>query len=186
MRTALLFFGVALSVLLRAQPGDVDPCRFPTEGWLDVNGDGIHDISIRGTSEGTDDEPSSNGTCTRGVQCLAGTTLLHAANYHGPRDVRAFTVEQELTPEELEKGIRAQQLMWGHGMVPVVHWGYGGRGGTPLVVMPEISSQVFVLRTERDGAVWLTSVRVQYDADTRLLAVVKVAQVKEGEVLPLR
>lgn len=190
MRPFLLLLLLAANTPLWAQPGDLDlwtdRCFFPAAQTVDLTGDSIPDVSTCGLSVGTDDVPSSFGTCTWGLQTLAGTHVLHRSLDGTMQHVLAYTDQGILGADALADDLRTGRAAWATAMLPVMHWSYGGRGGTPNTLVPELMRQVFVLRTEHAGRVLLTSIRLHFDPATWAFTVETVDQVPEGMDLRLR
>lgn len=174
MRSVLLL--ALLPFVAHAQPGDElfpEPCgSFPYEE-VDLTGDGLPDLAISGMAEGTDDEPSSCGQCTRMVQCLPGTTLLMSRDPYGMIAIRSLARGDTLTSAQLTEGLRKQQLFWWQDQVPVVHWGYGCQAGRPLVWDKGIKQRTFMFRTVNGSEVRRGIFRITYDPVSGRIAIVR-------------
>jgi hypothetical protein len=153
MKILCLALLLGLGLHAAAQPDDLligltNPCGMPPNDSLDLTGDGIADLEIGGWSVGTDDEPSSSGSCTRFVRTLPGTTLLCGLNHAGDRVAQPFHVGD--TVPALDTGIRDDlqipRFMHTDATIIAWQWGYGHQAG-PVVPTPGLAQQVFVFRT---------------------------------------
>ncbi len=150
MRTCLLAVLLALAITGHTQPDDrmvrfTNPCGMPPNDSLDVTGDGVPDLLIGGWSMGTDDEPSSSGSCTRFVGTLPGTTLLCGLDRTGHRVPHAFAVGDTLPsfPNRTQDDLQIPRFIFTEGAIIVLHWGYGHQAGNPLPA-PGLAKEVFV------------------------------------------
>lgn len=145
-----LFF----SLVSVAQPGDpsflrrLDPCGIPPNDSIDVTNDGIPDLVIRGLSEGTDDVPSSSGTCSRVVSTLPGTTLLCSTNRNGQRVAHAFAVGDTVpgVDSKVQNDLQIPRFVYTEWDITVWQWGYGSGWMAPTAT-PDLEEQVFVFLT---------------------------------------
>lgn len=127
-----------------------NPCGMPPNDSADVTGDLVADLIIGGWSMGTDDEPSSTGSCTRYVGTLKGTMLLCALDRNGQRVPKAFVVGD--TVPALDQGprddLRIPRFVLMEGAIPFLQWGYGHQS-TKVVPTSGLDQQVFVFQTDR-------------------------------------
>ncbi len=159
-----------------AQPGYVppliiNPCGMPANDSLDVTGDGVLDLLIGGWSVGTDDEPSSSGSCTRFVGTLPGTTLLCGPDRTGQRVPYAFAHGDTLPVLDngLRDDLRIPRFLFTEGTIPVLQWGYGHAWSMPAMVAG-LDEQVFVFQTiAQERLVRTFTIRV--DAETRAVRI---------------
>jgi len=153
MKTTILLFLLFAAFAASAQPGDIelhftDPCGMPPTDTLDLSGDGIPDLIVHGRSVGTEDEPSSSGSCMRSIRTLPGTSLLCSLGRNGDRSPHAFAFGDTLP--EFDKGIpndmQIPHFLFTDGSIDVLQWGYGNQVRT-VGSTPGLSGQVFVLQT---------------------------------------
>jgi hypothetical protein len=153
MKTFLLAVLLALGFTAHAQPDDrlvrfTNPCGMPPNDSLDVTGDGIPDLVIGGYTAGTDDEPSSSGSCTRFLGTLPGTTLVCGLDRTGQRVPHAFAFGDTLPsfPNRIQDDLQIPRFVYTEGSIIVLHWGYGHQAGSVLPA-PGLEKQVFVFRS---------------------------------------
>lgn len=151
----LLFTLTTLLAVLAAmaQPDDLyprftNPCGMPPDDSLDVTGDGVPDLMIGGYTIGTDDEPSSSGSCTRYVRTLPGTYLLCGLDRTGHRVPEAFAMGDTVPPfdTKIQDDFRIPRYNLQEGTIPVVQWGYGHQHAMATHTAG-LDKQVFVFRT---------------------------------------
>ncbi|MBK8612459.1 MAG: hypothetical protein IPN85_03055 [Flavobacteriales bacterium] len=150
-----LFIAVLLIAMhsASAQPGNLEawltnPCGMPPNDSLDVTGAGVPDLLIGGYSMGTDDVPSSTGSCTRFVGTLHGTTLLCGLDRTGQRVPQAFAVGDTVPAlnEGIQNDLQIPRFVFAERSIIVMQWGYGHQVGGP-VPAPGLEKQVFVFLT---------------------------------------
>ncbi len=152
MRFLFIHMVSIVPLMALAQPGYmpriVNPCGMPPDDTLDVTGDGVPDLMIGGWSVGTDDEPSSTGSCTRYVRTLPGTTLLSGLDRSGQRVPHAFAAGDTLPALDgkIQNDLQIPRFVFTDGTIPVVQWGYGNAWKAP-VMTPGLEKQVFVFKT---------------------------------------
>ena len=75
MRAKILLLLCAQALSAHAQPDfDRNYCGFAPNDSIDLTNDGIPDLVVQGFRNGTDDEPSSSGTCSEGTTASAQTS----------------------------------------------------------------------------------------------------------------
>ena len=136
-----LFIAVLLIAMhsASAQPGNLEawltnPCGMPPNDSLDVTGAGVPDLLIGGYSMGTDDVPSSTGSCTRFVGTLHGTTLLCGLDRTGQRVPQAFAVGDTVPAlnEGIQNDLQIPRFVFAERSIIVMQWGYGHQVGGPV------------------------------------------------------
>lgn len=140
------------SFITLAQPGlmmdrIINPCGLPPNDSLDVTGDGIPDLLIGGWSVGTDNEPSSTGSCTRYVGTLPGTTFLCGVDRHAQRVAQAFAHGDTipLLNTGVQNDLQIPKLLFTEGAITVLEWGYGNAWRLPAMTVG-LDEQVFVFQ----------------------------------------
>ncbi|MEZ4789006.1 MAG: hypothetical protein R2811_03205 [Flavobacteriales bacterium] len=159
MRPFLLTLAL-LPFLATAQPGELiirfaEPCGFAPPDSIDLTGDGIPDVVVQGTSNGTDDVPSSSGSCTLNVVNLPGTGFLTDLDAQGYRQLKVVAPGELIKP--LETGRRDDlyipRLLYSDDTIPVAHWGYG-HWASAFTPVPNLSAQRYVFCTMSEGKAW--------------------------------
>ena len=153
MRILFLATLLGASFTALAQRGDLDqrftnPCGMPPNDSLDLTGDGIPDLVIGGYTIGTDDEPSSSGSCTRFVGTLPGTTLLCGLDRNGQRVPKAFALGDTVPAMDtgIQNDLQIPRFVYTDASIIALQWGYGHQAGT-MVTAPGLEKQVFVFQT---------------------------------------
>ena len=162
-----LFTLALLPFLATAQPGElffrfVEPCGFAPPDSIDLTGDGIPDVVVQGTSNGTDDVPSSSGSCTLNVVNLSGTGFLSDLDAQGYRQLKVLTPGKMIKPVVVGRvdDMYVPNLLYIDGSIAVAHWGYGHRASA-FTPVPNLSAQRYVFHTMHDGKPWHGSFSVE-------------------------
>ncbi len=143
-----------ISFMSVAQPGDpsflrrLDPCGIPPNDTIDVTSDGIPDLVIGGWSVGTDDEPSSTGSCALYVGTLPGTTLLCSTKRNEQRVAHGFAAGDTVpgVDSKVQNDLQIPRFVYTEWQITVWQWGYGGGWMAPTAT-PDLEEQVFVFLT---------------------------------------
>lgn len=156
MRTLLLSLLCALHLGAGAQP-DLDRlyCSFAPNDSIDITNDGIPDLVVQGFRSGTDDEPSSSGTCYLHVQNLPGTTMLNTRDAQGYWRTKVCAKGDSIPALSTrpQDDYQIPKVLYTDGQVQVAYWGYGHQ--SPLVtVTPNLGDQFYVFQTMHQGALW--------------------------------
>ena len=152
----------------QAQPGDWlerlhNPCGFAPTDSIDLTNDGIPDLMVQGFSNGTDDVPSSSGSCTLHLTNLPGTTLLNALDPH-----QGYWLVKTCAPGEriaamdtsIQDDLRIPRTKYADGSIQVAYWGYGGQT-TLFTAMPGLTGQHFVFHTVSKDQQWHGSFSIE-------------------------
>ncbi|MBL7952778.1 MAG: hypothetical protein JNM62_13785 [Flavobacteriales bacterium] len=159
MKTPTTILAVLVSLAALSQPGFPDevhePCGFAPDDSLDVTGDGVPDFVIAGFRTGTDDEPSSSGTCQLYVANLPGTGLLSARDSQGHRSTTVFAKGDTIPPLSIrpQDDFQLPKLAFVDGQVRVAYWGYGHQSST-LISDPRLAEQRYVFETHGSDQTW--------------------------------
>ncbi len=187
--TLCLFLAVLTAA---AQPDDwmvrfTNPCGMPPNDSLDLTGDGIPDLEIGGWSVGTDDEPSSSGSCTRYVRPLPGTTLLCGLNHAGDRVAQAFHLGDTVPSwdTKVPNDLQIPRFVYTDAAIIVLQWGYGHQAGN-AVPTPDLEMQVFVFQTNAPYERRLGTFTLQPLVDLRNVRITVGALVHADEALIIR
>ena len=160
MRTGLLLCGVLAMHGALAQPGAKFPpvyfqtCVFPPPDSVDLTGDGIADLVVRGIHGiSTCDIPVSVGLCEVVVRTLPGTQLLGCLDPMGGRDICGFARGDTIhaLDEGIRDDLRIPRYAFMDGAVPVLNWSYGRNNIGPTRPTP-MAQRVFVFATTSDGS----------------------------------
>jgi hypothetical protein len=152
MRTWFLLLCALATWGAFAQPGLGLPrafssgCVFPPPDSVDVTGDGIADLVVRGMHGiSTCDIPVSVGMCEVVVLALPGTLLLGCLTPIGGRDVCGFDVGDTLhaLDEGIRDDLRIPRYAFIDGAVRALSWSYGRNGASPPQ-MAHMAKRVFV------------------------------------------
>jgi len=153
MKTLCFAVLIGVGIHTVAQPDDLrmrftNPCGMPPNDSLDLTGDGIPDLVIGGYTIGTDDEPSSSGSCTRFVGTLPGTTLLCGLDRNGQRVPKAFALGDTVPAMDtgIQNDLQIPRFVYTDASIIALQWGYGHQAGT-MVTAPGLEKQVFVFQT---------------------------------------
>jgi len=156
MRTSLLLPLLHLAVTAWAQPHfDRNYCGFAPNDSIDITNDGIPDLVVQGACSGTDDEPSSSGSCYLYVMNLPGTTLLNTRDAQGYWRTKVCAEGERIPamPTRPQDDMQIPKENYTDGYVQVAYWGYGHQ--SPLVtVPPNLSTQRYVFQTMVQGKLW--------------------------------
>lgn len=176
MKVTCLALLLAASPSVLAQPGYTPPliinrCGLPANDSLDLTGDGVPDLFIGGWSIGTDDEPSSSGSCTRYVGTLPGTTLLCGLDRTGQRVPYGFAHGDTLPALDngLRDDLRIPPFVFTEGTIPVLKWGYGNAWSMPAI-SAGLAEQVHVFQTIAQERV-VRTFTIQVDGETRAVRI---------------
>ncbi len=151
-----------------AQPDfDRNYCGFAPNDSIDITNDGIPDLLVQGFRSGTDDEPSSSGTCMLHVMNLPGTTFLSDLDGSGYRRTKVCAKGETIPPLDTERrdDLHIPRQVFADGSIQVAHWGYGHQSAL-VTVMPNLEAQYYVFRTVANGTAWHGSFSV--DPPTRM------------------
>lgn len=163
MRTLLLLCACVLGHGLVAQPDfDRNYCGFSPNDSIDLTNDGIPDLVVQGFRSGTDDEPSSSGTCYLHVMNLPGTSLLSDLDGQVYRRTMVFAKGDSIRPLDTTRrdDLHIPRPVYADGSIQVAFWGYGHQ--SPLVtVTPDLKAQHYVFRTEANGRTWHGSFTIE-------------------------
>lgn len=162
MKAPLLLCACVLGLGLAAQPDfDRNYCGFADNDSLDLTNDGIPDVVVQGFRSGTDDEPSSSGTCMLYVVNLPGTTLLNTRDAQGYWRTKVCTPGERIPAADttVQDDLRIPTIHYTDGSIRVAYWGYGGN--TELfTVTPGLGTQHYVFHTKGKGQAWHGSFRI--------------------------
>ena len=162
MRISTFLFSMALASGGLAQPDfDRNYCGFAPNDSIDLTNDGIPDMVIQGVRIGTDDEPSSSGTCSLYVSNLPGTGLLSDLDGQGYRRTKVCAPGDTIAPLDtgIENDNRFPRLAFVDGSVLVATWGYGHQS-TLFTPSPNLATQRYVFQTIAPDGVWHGSFQV--------------------------
>lgn len=163
MRALLLPCAFALARVIAAQPDfDRNYCGFAPNDSIDLTNDGIPDVVVQGFRSGTDDEPSSSGTCALHLLNLPGTTLVSDLDAQGYRHTRIYAVgdSMKLLDTSRRDDVYIPRQDYSDGSIRIAYWGYGHQSG-PVTVSPQLYSERYVFRTVADGKVWHGSFSIE-------------------------
>lgn len=156
MRTSLLLPLLLLAVTAGAQPHfDRNYCGFAPNDSIDITHDGIPDLVVQGFRSGTDDEPSSSGTCRLFVMNLPGTTMLNTRDDQGYWRTKVCAKGDPIPALSTrpQDDYQIPKVFYTDGQVQVAYWGYGHQ--SPLVtVTPNLSTQRYAFQTMVQGKLW--------------------------------
>jgi hypothetical protein len=149
-------------LLAYAQPDfNRNYCGFVPNDSIDLTNDGIPDVVVQGISTGSDDEPSSSGTCSLYVMNLPGTGLLSDLDGQGHRRTKVCAQGDTIAPlnTEIQNDHRVPRLAFVDGSVVVANWGYGHQSAV-FTPMPNLATQRYVFQTIDKDGVWHGSFHV--------------------------
>ena len=156
MKPLLLLCLLVLGFSAYAQPDlDRNYCGFAPNDSIDLTNDGIPDVVVQGFRSGTDDEPSSSGTCMLQVVNLPGTTLLSDLDGSGHRRFKVFAQGDNIKPLDTSRrdDLHIPRLAYVDASIQVAYWGYGHQSAPPTFT-PGLSAQHFVFLTQGKGQAW--------------------------------
>lgn len=156
MRTLLLSLLCALHLGARAQPDlDRNYCGFAPNDSIDITHDGIPDLVVQGSCSGTDDEPSSSGTCHLYVMNLPGTTILNTRDAQGYWRTKVCAEGERIPgmPTRPQDDMQIPKENYTDGSVQVAYWGYGHQSKL-ITVTPNLGDQFYVFQTISNGRAW--------------------------------
>jgi hypothetical protein len=154
MRALLILSFILVIVRAHGQPDPIVPylqqsCVLPPPDSVDITGDGIADVVVRGMRGiSTCDIPVSMGMCEVVVQTLPGTQLLGCLHPMGGRDVCGFDAGDTIhvLDEGVRDDLRTPRYAFMEGSVRALSWSYGKNGVSPPHV-PHMAKRVFVFAT---------------------------------------
>lgn len=156
MRALFLLCMCVLHLGVAAQSDlDRNYCGFAPNDSIDITHDGIPDLVVQGSCSGTDDVPSSSGTCLLYVMNLPGTTILNtrdAQGYWRPK-VCAKGDSIPAVSTRPQDDLRIPKENYTDGSVQVAYWGYGHQSALPTVT-PGLAAQRYVFQTMSNGKLW--------------------------------
>jgi len=139
-----------------AQPDfDRNYCGFAPNDSIDITNDGIPDLVVQGARSGTDDEPSSSGTCRLYVMNLPGTTILNTRDDQGNWRTKVCAKGDPIPALSTrpQDDYQIPKVLYTDGHVQVAYWGYGHQ--SPLVtVTPNLGDQFYVFQTISNDRAW--------------------------------
>ncbi len=159
MRTVPLLMCILSMLGASAQPDGKFPrglgqsCVFPPPDSVDVTGDGLADLVVRGMHGiSTCDIPVSIGGCEMVVQGLPGTLLLGCLHPMGGRDVCGVEVGDTIPALEgfIQDDLRIPRYAFMDGAVRALSWSYG-RNGVSEPQLTSLAKRVFVFGTTLGG-----------------------------------
>lgn len=163
MKAPLLLCACMLGLGLAAQPDfDRNYCGFADNDSLDLTNDGMPDVVVQGFRSGTDDEPSSSGTCMLYVVSLPGTTLLNTRDAQGYWRTKVCTPGERIPAADttVQDDLRIPTMNYTDGSVQVAYWGYGGHAER-FTAAPNLKSHYYVFRTVANGRTWHGSFTIE-------------------------
>ncbi len=157
-----MLFSLTMASVGLAQPDfDRNYCGFASNDSIDITNDGIPDLVIQGVRIGTDDEPSSSGTCSLYVSNLLGTGLLSDLDGQGHRRTKVCAPGDTIVPLDtaIQNDHRVPRLAFVDGSVLVATWGYGHQSAL-FTPSPNLATQRYVFQTVAPNGVWHGSFHV--------------------------
>lgn len=156
MRTSLLLPLLLLAVTAASQPDlNRNYCGFAPNDSIDITNDGIPDLVVQGSCSGTDDEPSSSGSCYLYVMNLPGTTILNTRDAQGYWRTKVCAKGDPIPALSTrpQDDLQIPKELYTDGQVQVAYWGYGHQ--SPLVtVTPNLGDQFYVFQTTSNDRAW--------------------------------
>ncbi len=157
MRTLPWLLCALAATGLAAQPSEAwaNPCGFAPNDSIDITNDGIPDLVVQGSRNGTDDEPSSSGNCTLYVLNLPGTTLLNTRDAQGYWRTKVCTKGDSIpaVPTRPQDDLQIPKVNYTDGSVQVAYWGYGHNSA--LVTMtPNLGDHFYVFHMISNDVTW--------------------------------
>lgn len=163
MRTLLLLCACVLGHGLVAQPDfNRNYCGFSPNDSIDITNDGIPDLVVQGFRSGTDDEPSSSGSCHLHVMNLPGTTLLNTKDSHGIWRIKPFAIGDHVAAIDttVQDDLRIPTILYTDGSIQMAYWGYGGNS-EPFTVTPGLGTQHYVFLIKGKERSWHGSFTIE-------------------------
>jgi hypothetical protein len=163
MRTYLLLPLLLLAVTAASQPGfDRNYCGFAPNDSIDITNDGIPDLVVLGFRIGTDDEPSSSGSCYLNVANLPGTTILNVRDANGYWRTKVCAEGEQINamPTRPQDDLHIPLVTYTDGYVRVAYWGYGHQSSV-VTITPNLEAQNYVFRTVANGRTWHGSFTIE-------------------------
>jgi hypothetical protein len=156
MKTLLWLLMCVLHLGVKAQPDlDRNYCGFAPNDSIDITHDGIPDLVVLGARSGTDDEPSSSGTCMLYVMNLPGTALLNTRDAQGHWRIMVCSKGDSIPAIDTkpQNDFEIPRTLYTDGSIQVAYWGYGHQ--SPLVtVTPNLGDQFYVFQTISNDRAW--------------------------------
>lgn len=163
MRIVLLLCAFVIGPVVAAQP-DVDHnyCGFAPNDSIDLTNDAIPDVVVQGFRIGTDDEPSSSGTCMVHVMNLPANTLLSARDGQSYWRTKIRPQGERIPPTDttVQNDPRIPTIHYTDGSLQVAYWGHGHRSSL-LTATSNLRKQHDVFRTVANGTTWHGSFRTE-------------------------
>jgi|694.fasta_scaffold124486_2 hypothetical protein len=163
MRALLLLSACALGSGLVAQTDfDRNYCGFAPNDSIDITNDGIPDLVVQGSRSGTDDEPSSSGTCMLYVMNLPGTMLLSDKDSQGHWRTMVCSKGDSIPAVDTkpQNDFEIPRTLYTDGSIQVAYWGYGHQSAL-ITAIPDLEAQYYVFQTVANGTAWHGSFRIE-------------------------
>ncbi|MGV3636873.1 MAG: hypothetical protein ACO1NQ_04405 [Flavobacteriales bacterium] len=168
MRTSLLLPLLLLAVTAASQPDlDRNYCGFAPNDSIDITNDGIPDLVVHGARSGTDDEPSSSGSCYLYVMNLPGTTILNTRDGQGYWRTKVCAEGDRIPgiPTRPQDDMQIPKENYTDASVQVAYWGYGHQSAL-VTVTPGLAAQRYVFQTMHQGKWWQGSFAIDRSNST--------------------
>jgi hypothetical protein len=168
MRNATFLLLCVLVTGIHAQPDlNRNYCGFAPNDSIDITNDGIPDLVVQGSCSGTDDEPSSSGTCLLYVMNLPGTTILNTRDAQGYWRTKVCAKGDPIPAlsTQPQDDHQIPQVLYTDGHIQVAYWGYGHQSALPTVT-PGLAAQRYVFQTMSNGKLWHGSFAVDRSNST--------------------
>jgi hypothetical protein len=173
MRALLLLCSCALRLGVAAQPDfDRNYCGFALNDSIDITNDGIPDLVVQGIRIGTDDEPSSSGTCMLYVMNLPGTMLLSDKDSQGHWRTKVCAEGDTVLPLDTSRrdDLYIPRMAYGHAAIQVAYWGYGHQSAL-VTVTSDLGKQRYVFRTVANNEQRMGTFTLRPMADLRSVSI---------------